>query len=337
MRPAVQPLEHVEGIAPGEVYEHLVEREQPLVLRQLVSDWPLVQAARQSADQAGAYLRQFDTGEPVTAFIGQQETRGRIFYNDDLSATNFSQSRVGFDQVLEKLRQHAQDPQPPTIYVGSSAIDLCLPGLSAQNSLPPGRYRASVRIWLGNRTRVAAHYDALENIACVCAGRRRFTLFPPEQVANLYVGPMEPTPAGQQISLVDFDNPDLERHPRYAQALAEARTATLEPGDALYIPSMWWHQVDGLDPFNILINHWWREVPDFMGAPNDALLHAILNIRDLPAPQRRAWQGLFEHYVFNADEHTVEHLPEHSRGVLGALDETGARRLRTLLRNKLNR
>ena len=337
MRPAIQPLEHVEGIAPDAVYEHLIEREQPLVLRQLVSDWPLVQAARQSADQAGAYLRQFDTGEPVTAFIGQQETRGRIFYNDDLSATNFSQSRVGFDQVLEKLQLHADDPEPPTIYVGSSAIDLCLPGLSAENSLPPGRHRASVRIWLGNRTRVAAHYDALENIACVCAGRRRFTLFPPDQLANLYVGPMELTPAGQQISLVDFEQPDLDRHPRFAEALQQARSAVLEPGDAIYIPSMWWHQVDGLDPFNILINHWWREVPEYMGAPNDALLHAILNIRDLPAPQRRAWQGLFDHYVFNADEHSVEHIPEHSRGVLGPLDEIAARRLRTLLRNKLNR
>jgi len=337
MPPVVQPLQEVEGVGADQVYARLAEQEHPLVLRGLVADWPLVAAARQSAAQAAAYLRQFDSGEPVTAYMGEAQTQGRIFYNDDLSATNFTPARVGLARVLEKLLAHTDDPQPPTIYVGSSSIDLCLPGLSADNRLPEGDHRASVRIWLGNRTRVAAHYDALENIACVCAGRRRFTLFPPDQLPNLYVGPMELTPAGQQISLVDFENPDFEQHPRYAEALKHARSAILEPGDAIYIPSMWWHQVDGLDPFNILINHWWREVPEHMGPPGDALLLAILNIRDLPAPQRRAWQGLLEHYVFNADEHTVAHIPEHSRGVLGALDETTARRLRALLRNKLNR
>ncbi len=337
MRPAVSALQEVEGIAADDVFARLADEEQPLVLRGLAADWPLVVAARQSAEQAAAYLRQFDSGKPVTAFIGEAETQGRIFYNENLSATNFTPSQVEFSRILDELLAQADNAQPPTIYVGSSSIDLCLPGLGENNRLPEGAHRASVRIWLGNRTRVAAHYDALENVACVCAGRRRFTLFPPDQLANLYVGPMELTPAGQQISLVDFEDPDFERHPRYAQALEQARSAILEPGDAIYIPSMWWHQVDGLDPFNILINHWWREVPEHMGAPNDALLLAILNIRDLPAAQRRAWQGLFEHYVFNADERTVEHIPEPSRGVLGTLDETTARRLRTLLRNKLNR
>jgi hypothetical protein len=33
----------------------------------------------------------------------------------------------------------------------------------------------------------------------------------------------------------------------------------LEPGDALHIPSMWYHHVEGLEPFNMLVNYWWRE------------------------------------------------------------------------------
>ncbi|MFP4277209.1 MAG: cupin-like domain-containing protein [Wenzhouxiangella sp.] len=337
MLPVPQPIEEAQGISAARVHAHVAGLERPLVLRGLIADWPLVTAARASIRQAADYLLRFDTGQPVTAFIGQPGDQGRIFYNDDLTDTNFTPQRVGLPQVLEQLEAQADNPGAATLYVGSSAIDLCLPGLSADNSLPPGRFRASVRIWLGNRTRVAAHYDALENIACVCGGRRRFTLFPPDQLANLYVGPMELTPAGQQISLVDFENPDLESHPRFAQALEHAVTATLGPGDAVYIPPMWWHHVEGLEPFNILINHWWREVPDYMGAPNDALLHAILNIRDLPPAQRQAWQGLFEHYVFHADEQTAEHIPPHSRGVLGELDDTIARRLRSLLRNKLNR
>lgn len=337
MLPVPQPLEEVHGVDGAGVHEQVAQLDRPLVFRGLVSDWPLVAAARDSIRAAADYLLRFDTGEPVTAFVGQPRDQGRIFYNEDLSDTNFTPRRVGLAEVLAQLEAQADNPQAPTLYVGSSAIDLCLPGLSAENSLPPGRFRASVRIWLGNRTRVAAHYDALENIACVCGGRRRFTLFPPDQLGNLYVGPMELTPAGQQISLVDFENPDLARHPRFAEALEQARSATLAPGDAVYIPPMWWHHVEGLDAFNILINHWWREVPDYMGAPNDALLHAMLNIRDLPAAQRRAWRGLFDHYVFDADETTVAHIPPPSRGVLGELDDNIARRLRSLLRNKLNR
>ncbi|TVQ39032.1 MAG: cupin-like domain-containing protein [Wenzhouxiangella sp.] len=337
MSAATHAIVEAHDVRLEQLHERVAELSHPVVFRGLVEHWPLVRQAQQSADAAADYLRQFDTGEPVTAYIGNADDDGRIFYNDNLTATNFQQTGMPLDQVLAMLGEHADNPRPPTIYVGSSAIDLCLPGLGTDNSLPRGRFRPSVRIWLGNRTTVAAHYDALENIACVCAGRRRFTLFPPDQLPNLYVGPMELTPAGQQISLVDLNHPDLDRYPRFSEALAHAQSAELEPGDAIYIPAMWWHHVQGLSSFNILINHWWREVPDHMGAPVDALLHAILNIRDLPLPQRQAWRDLFDHYVFNYSSDCVEHIPEHSRGALGTLDETTARRLRTWLRNKLNR
>ncbi|MFX7984900.1 cupin-like domain-containing protein, partial [Acinetobacter baumannii] len=88
----------------------------------------------------------------------------------------------------------------------------------------------------------------------VAAGRRRFTVFPPEQLPNLYLGPLDPTPAGQPVSLVDFHQPDFERFPRFRDALAAGEAAELAPGDAVYIPSMWFHHVEGLAPVNLLIN-----------------------------------------------------------------------------------
>src|SRR3546814_19620038 len=84
-----------------------------------------------------------------------------------------------------------------------------------------------------NRIRVAPHYDLMENVACCVAGRRRFTLFPPDQLANLYPGPFELTPAGTPVSMVDPFAPDLDRYPRFAEAGTHARGATLEPGEAL--------------------------------------------------------------------------------------------------------
>ncbi|MGB0513746.1 MAG: cupin-like domain-containing protein, partial [Wenzhouxiangellaceae bacterium] len=241
------------------------------------------------------------------------------------------------DEVLAQLAAAADQSDPPTIYMGSMAIDHCLPRIMADNSLPDPDLAPSVRIWIGNRSKVAAHYDIMDNIAVVCAGRRRFTLFPPDQLANLYLGPIDLTPAGQQISLVDPDNPDFNRFPRYREALEHAQFAELEPGDAIYIPAMWWHQVNALAPFNILVNHWWRDLPGYMGAPGDVLLHALLNLRDLPKRQRDAWRELFQHYIFDPPEDALEHIPRQSRGALGGLDDQTARQLRALLRNRLNR
>jgi hypothetical protein len=321
----------------GHVVERVAAESEPVVIRGLASAWPIVQKARESLDETGRYLLHFYQDQPVTAFVGEPGNRGRIFYTDDLAQTNFKQIKTRLGWLLDKIREHESDPSAPAIYMGSAALDIFLPGLSKENSLDFGARKPSVRIWLSNRTTVAAHYDVLDNIASVCAGRRRFTLFPPEQIANLYVGPIDFTPAGQPISLVDLDEPDLARYPRFAIALEHAQSAVLEPGDAIYIPSVWWHHVQSLDGLNVLINHWWRDVPAWMDAPGDALLHAILNIRGLPAEQRRAWQAIFNHYVFESDSGTTSHIPAERLGALGALDADKARMLRMLLRNKLNR
>ena len=330
-------IREVSGVRADDVLEHVREADGPLVFRGLVSDWPLVQKSRESSEDADQYLRNAYEGSPVTAFTSESGADGRIFYTEGLADTNFRQIRTDLGWVLDQIREHADDPESPVIYMGSMALAYCLPSIRKANSLSLPGIEATVRIWIGNRSRVAAHYDVPENIACVCAGNRRFTLFPPDQLENLYVGPIDFTPAGQSISLVDFEDPDLDQYPRFAEAMEHGQSSELAPGDAIYIPSMWWHHVEGLEPFNILINHWWRTCPNYMGAPQDALLHAILSVRDLPQAQRDAWREIFDHYVFRSDESTAKHIPTERRGVLGELDEDAARKLRVTLRNNLNR
>ena len=172
------------------------------------------------------------------------------------------------------------------------------------------------RLWIGNAAKVAIHHDPSENIACVAAGRRRFTLFPPEQVGNLYMGPFHQTPAGVPVSLVHLTDPDLERFPRFARALDAAMTAELGPGDALYIPYHWYHHVEALEPFNVLVNYWWDSAPAGVGSPWDVMLHAMTSLRALPPGQRRAWKAMFDHYVFMSGGDPGAHLPEADRGVL---------------------
>ena len=216
-------------------------------------------------------------------------------------------------------------------------FDDCLPGLRDENELGFGSIDPLASIWMGNRTRVAAHYDVPDNVACCAAGRRRFTLFPPAELKNLYVGPLDFTPAGQAISMVDFEKPDFEKFPKFRDALQHALVAEMEPGDALFIPSMWWHHVEALDGLNILINYWWRQSPAYMDTPVNVLEHALLSLRDLPSAQRKAWQDIFNYYVFDFDEQAVEHIPEDRRGVLAPINEMTARKLRAKLLKNLNR
>ncbi len=318
------------------LFERMSKSTEPLVLKGLVSDWPLVQSSRESNESARSYLLRYYKGAPLTTFLSKNDIKGRIFYTDDLTETNFNQVKLPLTEIFEQLTRLEDVENPQTVYMGSAAVNLYLPGFREQNGLPNMADTTTVRIWIGNRTTVAAHYDAMDNVACVCAGRRRFTLFPPDQLENLYIGPIDFTPGGQQVSLVDLDAPDLERFPRYSEAMKHAQTVVLEPGDAIFIPSMWWHHVESLDDLNILVNYWWRKSPAYMGPPVDVLLHALLSLRDLPPEQKAAWAGIFEHYIFGQDA-PLEHIPEASRGVLGPMDETGARQLRATLLARLNR
>ena len=331
------PVAELRGITPRDLTDRILTSTQPLLLRGLVAQWPMVRAALASQQEASSYLTRFYRDMPVIALLGKPEIDGRFFYNEDLSGFNFQPARVRLDGVLAELQGHRDDARPPALYVGSTTIDTCLPGFRNENDIDLQGRDALASIWIGNRTRIAAHYDLPDNLACVAAGRRRFTLFPPEQLANLYVGPLDFTPAGQAISLVDFHAPDFTRFPQFAEALEHAQVAEMDAGDALFIPSMWWHHVEALEAFNVLVNYWWRQSPDYMDTPTNALMLAIMTVRDLPPEQRRAWQGLFRHYVFEQDAQTSAHIPPAAQRMLAPLDEDGTRAIRAQLLKRMNR
>lgn len=330
----------LEGLQPDALpLAALVAAGEPVVLRGIARDWALVQAGLRSPQEALAYLRGFDAGLPVQYSFGGPEIEGRPFYNDDFTELNFEVRRGLLTQVLDEIADTFDAPKPPTYYVASLLIERALPGFAQANDagLAGQGIEASASIWIGNRVTASCHYDTPDNLACCAVGRRRFTLFPPEQIDNLYPGPLEPTPGGQVVSVVDFDRPDFDRHPRFRDALASAQTAVLEPGDAIFIPSMWWHHVRSLAPFNVLVNYWWRSVPSFLSSPLPALQHAMWALRDLPEREKKAWAKIFEYYVFGPGERAGQHLPDAARGELAPFDEMQARRTRAQLLGRLNR
>ncbi len=332
---SLPPVKVLEGYQPDSVPAFVYQSDVPILLKGLVSSWPAVQTC-QTVESASAYLSRFWSEKQVTAYIGDEIIEGRFFYNKDFTGFNFKSVTATLPQVMQKLGQ-ARTADLASIYIGSTPVDQWLPGFRAQNDVPIPAHDLLMNFWLGTEARISAHYDFPNNLACVVAGERRFTLFPPEQISNLYVGPLDRTPSGQAISLVDFAHPDYARFPKFKDALDHAVQCEMSPGDALFLPSMWWHHVEAFSDFNLLVNYWWLTEDMKQGSPVGALMYALLTIRDLPKRQRKAWQATFEHYVFNTDESVAAHIPEHARGCLGELNETETRRLRAELLNRLNR
>lgn len=331
----------IEGIEPNAVpYDDLMAAGQPVVLKGLVHDWPLVRLG--SPADAADYLKSFYQGRPVVVFIGQPEHNGRFGYTEDVTQLDFESDQGPLDEYLDIIMALLEEDEAPTFYIGSTDVDTFLPGFRAENDLVLNHamFEANpplVGAWIGNRSTALAHYDMSNNIACCLVGRRRFTLFPPEQIQNLYPGPLEPTPGGQVLTMTNIAAPDFERFPGLREALAAAEVAELEPGDMLFYPAMWWHEVEALDGFNVMVNYWWNTSPQFMDTPQNTLLHALLSLRDRPDHEKRAWRAVFDYYVFGPADRAGEHLPEAARGNLGPMDEMKARRLRAQLLRKLNR
>jgi hypothetical protein len=306
------------GALDADMFRAMIAKGQPAVMRGLVGDWPAVAEGKRGSAALARYLGTFDSGAVAGCVVGTPMIGGRFFYREDMTGFNFGRREARVTHVVDQLLQQAGSDAPLAIAMQSASIDAVLPGFAEANVvrlLPAG---VRPRIWIGNAIQVATHYDSNDNLACVVGGRRRFTLFPPDQIANLYVGPLEMTPAGAPVSMVDVGAPDLDRYPRFAEALEAATRAELAPGDAIYIPYFWWHAVRSLDPLSVLVNYWWNDVQE-NASPVDALLHAILAMSGQSAERRAIWQGTFDHLVFHANGDPVAHLPEAVRGVFGIL------------------
>jgi hypothetical protein len=335
-----RPIPEWQGVDAATFARDVATRYNPAVLRGAVADWPAVGRALESGESFCRYLESLDSGAAVDVLRVPPHARGRIFYNDDMTGFNFARDKATISAVTEKLVRYARFENRPAIAVQSAPIAECLPGFAAENRLALLDASVAPRIWLGTAVTVAAHFDESSNIACVVSGRRRFTLFPPEQIANLYIGPLDFAPTGTPMSLVRLAAPDFERFPRFREALAAAQVAELGPGDAIYIPSLWWHHVESLEKVNALVNYWWKGPPG--AAVNadsalDCLLLAVLRLRQLPPDQRRAWASIFDHYVFNAANDDAGHIPEHRRGILGAMSPEYMRQVKAFVASQLQK
>ena len=304
--------------------------DRPVLMRGLVTHWPAVRAGRESPHAMAAYIVHQDSGLLTTILEAPATIRGRFAYGADMDEFNFNRRNRSLSAGVEQLIDLLDRADPSYVYIQSVPVSQFLPNFGLENVNPVLPATINGRIWISNATRAQTHNDNAHNIACVVSGRRRFTLFPPDQVKNLYIGPMDHTPSGRAISMASLEEPDFQRFPRLREAIAQAQIAEMEPGDALYIPMYWWHHVQSLAKFNVLVNYWWGMVP-----PKEhgltAFQAALLMLKDVPEGERKYWKAMFDHYIFQTDGDPNDHIPEKHQGPLGKLTPE----LRTQIRRRL--
>jgi len=329
----MQPMQELAGVTRQRFEQEVLPGYAPVVLRGVVSNWPLVAQARAGLAPCLQYLLGFDGGQPVDALLARPDAARAFTYRPGLDGFNFTHDKRPYAALFEQLWRYSHFPEPPALAAQSALVAESLPGLELEHVLPLLDAAVAPRIWIGNRATVPAHFDDSHNVACVAAGTRRFTLLPPACAPLLYLGPPDYAPTAAPMSVVpDLHRADPARFPLVREALAQAVVAELEPGDAIYIPPLWFHQVEALAPhLNILMNYWWR--PDMApGRPDDlhlaAMRLAMLALRHLPDGEREGWRALFGHYVFGARGEALAHLPAGQQHLFGELDATRDAELR---------
>eukprot|EP00730_Choanoeca_flexa_P018559 TRINITY_DN9029_c0_g1_i3.p1 TRINITY_DN9029_c0_g1~~TRINITY_DN9029_c0_g1_i3.p1 ORF type:complete len:683 (+),score=127.18 TRINITY_DN9029_c0_g1_i3:81-2051(+) len=185
--------------------------------------------------------------------------------NMDFLSRNFKFEVMSFPDLVKK----AFDPaSSELLYLRSMGVNFrkdvanlqaTFPELAADFALPDGvpqipEYKlfstalrissAGVQLW--------THYDVMDNYLCNITGRKRVLLWPPSQAGNLYLD-------GSSSAVVDVEQPDLVKFPKFAVAMQHAIELVLEPGDMLHIPALWCHNVRALTPC-VSVNVFWKHL-----------------------------------------------------------------------------
>lgn len=108
--------------------------------------------------------------------------------------------------------------------------------------------------WIGTAgTRTPLHYDAYDNLLVQIVGYKYVRLYDRSYSNRLYVSNDGKYGLQGNISELDCENEDYERHP--AAKDLPYQEVLLRPGDCLYIPSKCWHYVRSLTT-SMSVNYW---------------------------------------------------------------------------------
>jgi hypothetical protein len=243
MSTAPLTIDRVPAPSRAEFERKYLKPSRPVVLQGAMDDWMAL----------GSW-----TPESLIEKVGdnpvavQSSPNGVFGLDEEKGGPRYEEKHMTFGEYARHVL--SGQPSDTRLYLQRSSIPDLLPQLLEDFEIPryvdPGRIYL-MNLWFGpggNVTRL--HYDVPNNVLAQIAGTKRFVMFPPRDMSRLY--PFRSK--SYNMSQVDIDGPDLERFPRFRDA--RRVEVTLRPGEMLFIPSFWWHQVYS-EETGLTVNFWW--------------------------------------------------------------------------------
>jgi len=226
-------IERVAGLSPEDFHRNYFVKAKPVIITDATDDWK---------------ARNW-TVEALSERVGDAEVfiRGK---------TNQEDYRVGKSYTIRRdtFRNYCQDllagnKRAQSSYLAVANMSQTFPSLLPDVPMPVyfqthGKLHLGPYLWLA----MAGHYefchiDPDDNFLVMIQGRKQVRL------VGHSLAPLYPNPLGSQgktiQSQVNLDNPDLKRFPKFSEA--EVEHCVLSPGEMLFIPAFYWHQVNALD------------------------------------------------------------------------------------------
>ncbi len=237
---ASTPIPVAEGISREEFERDHFHACRPVLLKGALRGWPAF--GRWSPD----FLESQFADQRVALAVSD---RGGFDYSAPRT------DEVSFAEAASRIREDSPESDRH-YYLLKQNIPANFPSLMADLQVPElvgdPRRLTSVNLWFGGAGNLTPlHYDRANNLLAQFWGRKHVTLFDPQQFDLLYPAIDSDRP---HISRANLLAPDYEAFPLLRQAAP--LEGVLEPGDILYMPPFWWHQVHSLD-LSISVNFWW--------------------------------------------------------------------------------
>lgn len=293
-----------------EVLDNYIAQSRPCVITGVVKTWHAFTAWRDPQ-----YLLHKAGAQTIIPLRTDFRSVDDPHYGDEWLGKTVNKSFGEFLQhwlSVQSQTEEASSRIDGYYYLASLPMNVYFPALMEDVIPPPHaqEQNKSGNLWIGNRGQVTpVHHDwsagdqGMDGLHAVVYGTKRFRLFDPEINAKCFRRRREWGKFHQ--SLIDVENPDLNKHPEFRNATCI--DIVLSAGEMLFIPKLWWHHVRTLEP-SISVNFWFQHLASEKlkltkhWSHMEQFLEAVANMKISPEKMKKVLQYYLDKNSVSDDE-----------------------------------
>jgi hypothetical protein len=243
---AVVEIERIENPSYDEFYRNYVLKNKPVIITGVADKWDAL--SKWNID----YLRSSSEDMNVDIVVSKGQS---TISNQEKGWQTHRKLTMGFKEFLTTIED--TEHLKRYYYLQYQKFDK-FPHLLNDFEVPSfiPSHDINTRIWIGSGKNITpVHHDTQSNILTQVRGHKKFTLFPPSESQAMYPFPFRSK--NRALSPINLQEPDYEKYPKFKDA--HPIVGYLEPGEMIFQPVFWWHQVETLsEDLTISVTFMWK-------------------------------------------------------------------------------